>query len=630
MLFLGIYTVTAIVLKKAAKKAAFSFYIHDTMRKTLVHFLGICLLISCSTSKEKIPSEPYMETISNEKIIVYQIMTRLFGNKVTTNKTYGTIEENGVGKFNDINDAALASIKKMGITHVWYTGVLEHALLTDYTAFGIPLDDAKVVKGRAGSPYSIKDYYDVNPDLAVDVPNRLGEFDQLVSRTHKHDLKVIIDFIPNHVARKYASDKKPAGVKDFGVDDDTTKSFAANNNFYYIPGQSFIPPKTYKPLGGLPLPTSDNAFIERPAKVTANDQFSSAPSEHDWFEAVKLNYGVDIQQGGTKHFDPVPDTWYKMKDILTYWTNKKVDGFRCDMAEMVPVEFWEWVIPQIKAINPSIVFIAEIYNPQRYRNYLEQGRFDFLYDKVQLYDTLRLLVNGKSNTKHIDEIQQHLMGINHHMLHFLENHDEQRIASPYFAQDAWKAVPAMVVSALIDRGPVMVYFGQEVGEPGAGAAGFQKNDGRTTIFDYWGVPEHQKWMNDGKFDGAQLSDDQKQLRSFYSTLLNFAKTNKAISIGGYHDLTKFNQDQGTIDEHVHAFVRYDGDDRIVVVSNFDRVAKEINLKLDNEAKRVLQFKAENILVGYDVLQGDSEITFNERGEAIIHVDPYKAFVYKLK
>src|SRR6478735_339182 len=469
--------------------------------RSITFLFSILLIFSCSSPKQKIPDVPVMQS-SAKKIVIYQMMTRLFGNQTTLNKPYGTIEENGVGKFNDINDAALRGIKELGVTHVWYTGVIEHALLTDYTAQGIPLDDADVVKGRAGSPYAIKDYYDVNPDLAVNVKERMKEFEQLIERTHTQGMKVIIDFIPNHVARSYHSDAKPEGVKDLGEEDDLTVSFKASNNFYYLPGQSFQPPKKYNALGDQPFPTKDGKFDETPAKVTGNDQFTAAPGVNDWFESVKLNYGVDIQQGRKTYFDPIPNTWEKMRDILVYWAGKKVDGFRCDMAEMVPAEFWHWVIPQLKAVNPEIIFIAEIYQPQEYRNYLDNGRFDFLYDKVQLYDTLRLLINKKSSTESIPKIQQSLDGINDNMVHFMENHDEQRIASKYFATDPWKAIPAMVISTMIDKGPVMIYFGQEVGEPGLGVKGFGVEDGRTTIYDYWGVPEHQKWVNGGKYDGG--------------------------------------------------------------------------------------------------------------------------------
>ena len=479
-----------------------------------VGFVSLLLFLGCVTPKEKIP-EQIMSQTHGKKMIIYQMMTRLFGNQNTTNKVYGTIEENGVGKFADINETALKGIKDLGVTHVWYTGAIEHALLTDYTSYGIPLDDADVVKGRAGSPYAIKDYYDVNPDMAVDVKNRMKEFEQLIERTHTQGMKVIIDFVPNHVARGYKSDAKPSGIQDLGEGDDVNVTFKPSNNFYYLPGQSFQPPADYNSLGPNTFPTKDKRYEETPAKVTGNDQFTATPGINEWFETVKLNYGVDIQNGRQNYFDPIPNTWVKMKDILVFWANKNVDGFRCDMAEMVPAEFWNWAIPQVKAVNPDIFFIAEIYNPSQYRNYIDHGRFDYLYDKVQLYDTLRLLINKHSSTEHIHGIQQSLNGINRNMLHFLENHDEQRIASPFFAGDAWKAIPAMTISSLIDQGPVMIYFGQEVGEPGAGVSGFSGEDGRTTIFDYAGVPEHQKWMNGGKFDGGKLDGGQKDLGAIY-------------------------------------------------------------------------------------------------------------------
>lgn len=555
-------------------------------------------------------------------MVVYQMMTRLFGNKTALNKPYGTLAENGVGKFNDINGVALRSIKDLGVTHVWYTGVIEHAVLTDYSKYGIALDDADVVKGRAGSPYAIKDYYDVNPDLAVNVPDRMKEFEQLIERTHTNGLKVLIDFVPNHVARAYKSDAKPAGVKDLGETDDKTVKFSANNNFYYLPGESFVVPKDFKSIPADTLyPAADGKFNETPAKVTGNNQFTASPGVNEWFETVKLNYGVDIQNNNKAYFEPIPDTWIKMKDILVFWANKKVDGFRCDMAEMVPVEFWNWAIPQVKAVNPEIVFVAEIYNPAQYRNYIETGKFDYLYDKVQLYDTLRGLINNKRSAKDIDVIQKSLDGINANMLHFLENHDEQRIASPDFAGSAWKIVPAMVVSATIDQGPVMIYFGQEVGEPGAGAEGFGGKDGRTTIFDYWGVPEHQKWMNGGAFDGALLSEQQKSLRKFYSTLLNLSQTNPAIVSGGYFDLT--------VSDDVHAFVRDAGSEKLLIVSNFDSKVKPVKLVIPENVVAALQLKADKNYKLHDVLWKNSDQVLTGLTLSM-NLPAYSAYVFTIE
>jgi glycosidase len=589
------------------------------MKRTALIFIA---LIGCTAPKEKIPPPP-METATG-KMVIYQMMTRLFGNKVTMNKPYGKIDENGVGKFNDITTKALEGIKELGVSHVWYTGVIEHALQTDYTAAGIPLDDPDVVKGLAGSPYAIKDYYDVNPDLAMDVPKRMKEFEELVDRTHRAGLKVIIDFVPNHVARNYKSDAKPSGIEDLGAKDNTSVAFSATNNFYYLPGQSFRPPSSQLSNG------KDGTFQEVPAKVTGNDLFSATPGINDWYETVKLNYGVDIQNGRQKHFDPIPDTWIKMKDILLFWAEKKVDGFRCDMAEMVPVEFWAWAIPQVTAINNNIVFIAEIYNPNEYRNYIQSGKFNYLYDKVQLYDTLRLLVTGHRNTNDIHPVQQSLSGINDHMLHFLENHDEQRIASRFFAADPWKALPAMVVSATIDRGPVMIYFGQEVGEPGAGNEGFQGDDGRTTIYDYWGVPEHQKWVSGGSFSGEKLSMEQKQLRQTYADILTLAAKNPAITTGEYVDLTSFNQSAGNFDQKIHAYLRYSGDERLLIVTTYNSEDQMIKVQIPKEILASMGLDPSGSYIARDLLFREAEVGFNSEFLFELKCKPFSSYIFKIK
>ncbi|MBC8083604.1 MAG: alpha-amylase, partial [Hymenobacter sp.] len=406
------------------------------------------------------------EVPQDHKLVIYQLMTRLFGNKTALNKPYGTVQENGTGKFNDVTDKALQELKNLGVSHVWYTGVLEHATLTDYRKLGGPgPDDADVVKGRAGSPYAIRDYYDVDPDLAVNVKTRMAEYDALIKRTHTNGLKVLMDFIPNHVARSYKSDAKPAGVTDLGAVDDQTKAFAVNNNFYYLPDQSLTVPQAGNPLGAALGPKEDGKYVETPAKATGNDVFSAAPSVDDWYETVKLNYGVDYQNGRKTYFQPVPNTWQKMRDILVYWAQKDVDGFRCDVAEMVPVEFWAYVIPEVKKVKPDIIFIAEAYNPKEYKTYLDKGHFDFLYDKVGLYDALRRLMTGTGNTEEITRIwKEESRGFSSKMLRFLENHDEQRIASKNFATDPRTAIPAMTVAATLASGPLMLYCGQEVGE----------------------------------------------------------------------------------------------------------------------------------------------------------------------
>jgi len=562
----------------------------------------------------------------SDKINIYQIMVRLFGNKNSTNKFYGSKDENGVGKFNDISDRALEELKKMSITHVWYTGIIEHATMTDYSAHGIKVDDPDIVKGKAGSPYAIKDYYDVDPDLAVDVKNRMTEFESLVERTHKHGLKVIIDFVPNHVARTYASDAKPAEVKDFGETDDVKKAFSPVNDFYYIPGKPFVVPAGTDAGGkNFKSPLKDRKFDENPAKATGNNVFSASPSLDDWSETIKLNYGVDYQNKEKTHFDPIPTVWLKMKDILVFWANKNVDGFRCDMAEMVPVEFWNWVIPQIKEVNPNIIFIAEIYNPKQYEKYISQGKFDYLYDKVGLYDGIKRLIRNepKADVKDISHVVNvESKGFSPKMLRFLENHDEERIASKGFAGDPAYAKPGMVVSATLSGGPVMIYFGQEVAEPGKGIEGFSGDDNRTTIFDYWGVPEHQRWMNNGAFDGGKLSAEQHQLRKFYGDLLRISKDTEAIARGEFAELP--NQPQ--FNNRMYAYVRYTANERILVVANFNR-SKTLKTHINLPKELIAEVMKGQIEI-QDLLKGESFSADPVSGGIPVNLGPSDALVYK--
>lgn len=525
---------------------------------------------------------------SQRKVVVYQVFTRLFGNKNTNNKPWGTIEENGVGKFNDFNDKALREIHDLGVNYIWYTGVPHHALVNDYTKYGISNDDPDVVKGRAGSPYAVKDYYNVNPDLAVDPAKRLEEFEALIARTHKHKMKVIIDIVPNHIARKYEGKTNPKGIRDFGADDDVTVEYARDNNFYYIPNQAFQVPTSdnYKPLNGEMNSMNDGKFDEKPAKWTGNGSRQAKPDINDWYETVKINYGIrpdgskdfpELPQGFAnksyqEHFEfwkdkNVPSSWKKFRDIALYWTAKGVDGFRYDMAEMVPYEFWSYMNSAIKMKNPDAFLLAEVYNPQEYRNYIYLGKMDYLYDKVAFYDEMKAIIQGRSIPDSISHIQKEMADIEHHMLHFLDNHDEQRLASPEFAGTPEKGKPLMVVSTLISTSPTMVYFGQEVGEAGNENGGFGTHS-RTSIFDYVGVPNHQRWMNNGKFDGGQLTESEKSLRDFYKRLLNFTIQSPAL-MGDFQEIQTINRNETSgYDPGIYSFVRWSNEQKLIVVSNF--------------------------------------------------------------
>ena len=589
------------------------------MRKNAT-LLTLCLasglLSACSKAPE--PTEPVIapqisaseQPAPAQKTVVYQVFTRLFGNTNSTNLPWGTLEQNGVGKFADFTPEALAAIKAMGVSHIWYTGVPHHALVRDYTAVGISNDDPDVVKGRAGSPYAVKDYYNVNPDLALDPANRLQEFDALIARTHQHGMKVVIDIVPNHVARAYQSRSNPDGVTDFGANDNTSVEYARDNNFYYVPEQPFkVPafPDSYQVLGGEQHPLADGQFAEYPAKWTGNGARAAQPAFDDWFETVKINYGV--KPDGSYDFDSlpaeyaekdwqahfqfwqgksVPDSWHKFRDITQYWLARGVDGFRYDMAEMVPVEFWSYLNSHIKHTNPEAFLLAEVYQPHLYRDYIKLGKMDYLYDKVEFYDSLKLVMQGKGPTSALVATQQRMADIEHHMLHFLENHDEQRIASPEFAGSAQKGLPAMVVSSTISTSPTMLYFGQHVGESGADDAGFGKAS-RTTIFDYWGVPQQQKWMNEGKFDGAALSSQDKALHDYYQKLLSFTANAPAL-MGQYAELHSHNLAAGSAySEQQLAFARWSAQQKLIVISHFNPdSAVSFNLSLPAELIREWQ------------------------------------------
>lgn len=587
------------------------------------------------------------------KVNIYQVFTRLFGNTKTKNRSWGTIEENGVGKFNDFTKKALEEIKALGITHIWYTGVLHHAVIRDYKAFGISDDDPDVVKGRAGSPYAIKDYYQVNPDLAEDPSRRLEEFRELVNRTHEQGLKVLIDIVPNHVARKYEGKNNPEAVRDFGETDDHSVTYRIDNNFYYNPGERFevpIPESGYRPLGGELHPLSDGEFEEFPAKWTGNGSRLSRPHFDDWYETVKINYGVQpdgttdfpaLPEGydtkGTKehyHFwknKNVPDSWRKFRDIALFWMEFGVDGFRYDMVEMVPVAFWSYLNSHIKHRYPQAFLLAEVYNRDLYRDYLRLGKMDYLYDKVGLYDTLKLIMQGHWDADHLPYRVDEIKDIEHHMLHFLENHDEQRIASPEFAGDARKGKPAMVLSATVGTSPTMIYFGQEVGEPAAENAGFG-SPSRTSIFDYIGVPQHQRWMNHKRFDGGQLSDEEKSLRNFYQRLLNFTLDAPAL-MGNYGDLHRYNRMRNPdYPSCIFAFARWSEQQSLLILVNFstERSAK-LNLKISPEVVQGLDLR-EGIYGLQDKL-GDAPATRlvlkENEGEAAIELGPLESRIYEV-
>ena len=556
----------------------------------------------------------------NDKIIIYQVFTRLFGNRSTTRKENGTLAENGCGKMSFFDATTLRRIKRLGITHVWYTGIIRHASKTDYSAYGIPRQHSAVVKGNAGSPYAITDYYDVDPDLADNVDDRMAEFEQLVERTHKAGLKVIIDFVPNHVARQYKSVKKPEGVKDLGEDDDTGMGFSPRNNFYYCVNTPFEPYFDLNDKDG-------TAYSECPAKATGNDHFDNHPGINDWYETVKLNYGVDYCDAGGRsyHFDPIPDTWRKMVDIILFWAGKGVDGFRCDMAEMVPTEFWSWAIGKVKAAYPGILFIGEVYNPSLYRSFVACG-FDYLYDKVGMYDCLCGVMRSTCPASAITYQWQSVDDIKEHMLYFLENHDELRIASDFLAGDARRGIPAAIVSVLMNSNPFMLYAGQEFGERGMDKEGFSGLDGRTTIFDYWTVST----LYNGYVNRRKLSEDEKALEKTYSLLLNMANNEKAVSNGLFFDLMYANQDGNLFNQSKqYAFLRKYANEVLLVVVNFAQEETECSVCLPHHAFEYLGIPEKTVTASDLLSKGDTTSFELKAGNVIkMSVPRYGGRVYK--
>ena len=542
------------------------------------------------------------------KPIIYQLLPRTFANYNETRRHNGTLQENGCGTLNAITPKALRAIRDLGATHVWYTGVIRHATAQ--------LNTPTIVKGKAGSPYAITDYYDIDPDLCENQRQRMKEFTDLVERSHKANLQVIIDFVPNHVAREYHSTCKPKGVEDLGATDNPAWAFSPLNNFYYI----------HEPFA----PQFDlQGYSENPARATGNDCFTAHPSQNDWYETIKLNYGVFYQNGGEQQFDPIPNTWHKMLHILLFWAGKGIDGFRCDMAEMVPQAFWSWAITQVKEQYPDILFIAEVYNPDLYRAYIAAG-FDYLYDKVGMYDYLRGVTSKNWAVEGITQQWQAVDDIRQHMLYFLENHDEQRIASGFFCGRGMCAEPAMIVAATLGSNPVMIYAGQELGEKGMDAEGFSGMDGRSTIFDYWGIKSIQAWANHGKFDGAGLDEEQRSLRQFYRNLLRLARTEKAVTQGEMYDL-EYAQGEGFNKHEQYAYIRKYKQQILLIILNFDDRQRDISVRIPQEAFAHLHQPEYAMVQATDLLTGtEYTFPFSAHTPICLTLPAWKGVILKIK
>ena len=519
------------------------------------------------------------------KPIIYQMLPRLWGNDKSRPKKNGSLADNGTGKFSDIDSATLEYIKWLGCSHVWYTGILRHS--TQATEDGCMPSHPQFVKGKAGSPYAICDYYDVNPYLASDADRRMEEFEDLLKRSHEAGLKVIIDFVPNHVARDYGRVNPTEGHPVLGAEDDKTVHWKLENDFFYYPGQALTLP-TATPKGMKP-------YEECPAMATGNNCYTPNPGINDWFETVKINYG-----------DSHTGTWDKMLDILLYWAGKGVDGFRCDMVELVPPEFMKWVIAKVKEIHPSVIFIAEVYKKELYNEYVRNVGFDLLYDKSGLYDTLRTVVekNVADNGMPVELWQsatgitrnwQFLSDLQPYMLNFLENHDEHRFASDFFGKDAANTFAPLYVSLFLNTAPFMVYFAEEVGEKGMDEEGFSGRDGRTTIFDWWSIGSvkrlrqviqtgEYRTLDAKKLTKAGMKKEEAGIFCRFAEAVRIAASDDAVRKGTTYDLCYCNMGSEGFDKNRHfIFLRDFEEHTLLIAANFSNQEARMKISLPEHA-----------------------------------------------
>lgn len=522
------------------------------------------------------------------KVLIYQVLPRLWGNPDGNNKPGGSLAENGCGHFSSFDAETFSYVRSLGCTHIWYTGVLRHATAED--GGGCIPSCKDWVKGRAGSPYAIEDYYDVNPYLADNPDNRMNEFEDLINRTRDAGLGVIIDFVPNHVARDYGriSPAKPSGsnVVPLGAWDNRTVHWAFDNDFYYYPDTP------------LTLPVENQTYEECPARASGN-AFTPSPSVNDWYETVKLNY-----------CDAYSPTWQKMYEIVRFWASKGVQGFRCDMVELVPEPFFKWLIARIKEEFPDIIFIAEVYNMDSYRQYIQDAGFDYLYDKSGSYDTLRGVIRGERPASDLTSVWKNVDGIQGHMLGFLENHDEQRLASDFFAGDPRKAYPALAVSVLGGNGAFMLYAGEEVGEKGMDSEGFSGLDGRTTIFDWWSVKGLGSiWES---IHGGQMDNTEKDVLKKYRYFMNLAADHPAFS-GLFWDLVYCNSSSQGFDPSRHyAFLRSarleDGTlNSFLVVANFSDTPLDTEIYIPPECASYMSVGQDSLKIRVSAPAWDSRV-----------------------
>ena len=409
------------------------------------------------------------------KQIIYQALPRLWGK----------------GHFSDWTGKAFSYLKALGVDYLWLTGVPRHESGTPFT------------KGCPGSPYAIIDWYDVNPYLADNEDKRMHEFELLIKRAHLAGIKIMIDYIPNHVGRSYAGD----------------------------------------------LPCFDHC-------------------DGDWTDTRKVNWND-------------PSTVDKMVDILCFWANKGIDGFRCDMVELVSAEALGEVVRRTRSAFPGLVFVAETYIKENYRRYLSTSSIDILYDKSGSYDILRAISNGNCSATALTSNWQWQAEIQGAMLNFLENHDEQRLASRFWNNGRRYPWAELAFSVLFNEASFMLYYGQEWMDDAA-----ETDNGRTSIYDFTspsGVRRAAHFARTGKAIKLNDAADTDSLDCYrrYLELMQTAAS-PLMRQGSNWDLCYLQNDCKWNRDNMFAFARYDGHGAAVVICNFSDSDTELSVRLPEE------------------------------------------------
>ncbi len=478
------------------------------------------------------------------------------------------------GKLSDMTTDRLREIRDLGIDYLWLTGVLEHAARAQ--------TDPDVVKGEAGSYYAIYDNWDVSSEIGT-----MADFEAVIERAHSVGLRVLIDFVANHTARLHRTDVVCKQHLDFGRGDRTEVAFDRDNNYYYMPNTSFTPPTQTGSAG------SDGAFdtdiftpgiqLESPARVTGNDIVSPNPPISDWFETVKLNYGWDLINKRA-NYSPRPRTWNQMIDVARYWVEKGVDGFRVDFAHAVPIEFWRTFAAELKAVQPQVFLLAEAYETDyrmklpgfTFYDMLDAG-FDSVYNsamywamhnQVQRPGDMRSAVPNRSPA-----LAANIVNRGFQFTQYLENHDEERVASrtfaPWIGERAQRAELGLAYTAYLGLMPgnLLMHGGQELQEDASVFGSYAGDNGKTSIFDYVYQSQTRLWQSGNR--PQWMIDFRQRYRDLLALkrLPAFSAIHKE-SVPSLVDLDGPNNYKEQ-SNWISSYIRFQGNDAYLVVTNGD-------------------------------------------------------------